>query len=543
MSTRNLAQGLAGLGRYGDSVLVHMQPSEVAGLQSLARSNGTTLTINPDTGMPEAFNLGRALKGVAKAALPIAAGFALGPGGFGLFNSALTAGLAVGAGAYALTGDPMYGLSAGVGGAGGFGLGENLSAYGSAIKEVPKMGATPVASTYGASSLTEPSTAMKMFTSTADDAAAAAAPSAAKSLATQGGFDNAIAGAKGVFGSKPAGMPSYSEFLKQGYKNAAGDFVKPSMWQDVATVGMPVLSAMSSQPTGPLNLAPTPKSNYNGPYGPQDRGFIMPTEEETARMREEGSPEFLYFQNSNPTPGYRRLAAGGSIQSGGIRDLYGKPDDQLNGATLSQDGYGLGRLQQLYGSGGEAQGYAAGGEIPQIPSMGPASYMQQVAPITGAGDVDSNAYMQQVAPVTGAEMIGGFSGFAQSPNSWGSQELRQKLVGDMPAEDKQDIGGINTLLSQAVRDPLGRGMAKGGYLDGAGDGMSDSIPATIEGKQPARLADGEFVIPADVVSHLGNGSTKAGAKVLYKMMSKVRKARTGNSKQGRQINPSRFVPA
>jgi hypothetical protein len=86
-------------------------------------------------------------------------------------------------------------------------------------------------------------------------------------------------------------------------------------------------------------------------------------------------------------------------------------------------------------------------------------------------------------------------------------------------------------------------MAKGGYLDGPGDGMSDSIPATIEGKQPARLADGEFVVPADVVSHLGNGSTKAGAQRLYAMMDKVRKARTGNTKQGRQINPKKYMPA
>jgi len=85
--------------------------------------------------------------------------------------------------------------------------------------------------------------------------------------------------------------------------------------------------------------------------------------------------------------------------------------------------------------------------------------------------------------------------------------------------------------------------AKGGYLDGAGDGMSDSIPGTIEGKQPARLADGEFVVPADVVSHLGNGSSKAGAKNLYAMMNKVRKARTGNPKQGKQINPNKYMPA
>jgi hypothetical protein len=85
--------------------------------------------------------------------------------------------------------------------------------------------------------------------------------------------------------------------------------------------------------------------------------------------------------------------------------------------------------------------------------------------------------------------------------------------------------------------------AKGGYLDGAGDGMSDSIPATIEGKQPARLADGEFVIPADVVSHLGNGSSKAGSKRLYAMLDKVRRARTGRVKQGKQINPNKYMPA
>jgi hypothetical protein len=87
----------------------------------------------------------------------------------------------------------------------------------------------------------------------------------------------------------------------------------------------------------------------------------------------------------------------------------------------------------------------------------------------------------------------------------------------------------------------------GGYSDGGrmlkgpGDGMSDDIPATIANKQPARLANEEFVIPADVVSHLGNGSSEAGAKQLYKMMERVRKARTGNKKQGKQINPEKYL--
>jgi hypothetical protein len=96
----------------------------------------------------------------------------------------------------------------------------------------------------------------------------------------------------------------------------------------------------------------------------------------------------------------------------------------------------------------------------------------------------------------------------------------------------------------------GGGIASlGGYSDGGrmlkgpGDGMSDNIPANIGGKQPARLADGEFVVPADVVSHLGNGSTDAGAKQLYSMMNKVRKARTGNPKQGRQISAGKYLPA
>ena len=101
----------------------------------------------------------------------------------------------------------------------------------------------------------------------------------------------------------------------------------------------------------------------------------------------------------------------------------------------------------------------------------------------------------------------------------------------------------------AAGGPIGGGLESltavngGGYLDGPGDGMSDSIPATIEGEQPAALADGEFVVPADCVSHIGNGSTKAGAKRLYSMMDNLRKARTGTTQQGRQINPDNFLPA
>jgi hypothetical protein len=114
-----------------------------------------------------------------------------------------------------------------------------------------------------------------------------------------------------------------------------------------------------------------------------------------------------------------------------------------------------------------------------------------------------------------------------------------KAGGTSPDVESAAQGGI-----MQASGHLG-GYAAGGQprlLKGPGDGMSDNIPATIAGKQPARLADGEFVVPADVVSHLGNGSTDAGSKKLHSMMDNVRKARTGRKAQGKQINPNRFMP-
>lgn len=83
----------------------------------------------------------------------------------------------------------------------------------------------------------------------------------------------------------------------------------------------------------------------------------------------------------------------------------------------------------------------------------------------------------------------------------------------------------------------------GQLLKGPGDGMSDDIPASIGGDQPALLADGEFVVPADVVSGLGNGSTDAGARLLYDMLAAVRKARTGTDEQAPEIDADRYMPA
>lgn len=112
-----------------------------------------------------------------------------------------------------------------------------------------------------------------------------------------------------------------------------------------------------------------------------------------------------------------------------------------------------------------------------------------------------------------------------------------RMVGEQPMYQALAKGGISDLGGYSD-------YARGGrMLKGPGDGMSDSIPASIAGKRPARLARDEFVVPADVVSGLGNGSSDAGAKHLYAMMDRVRQARTGTKKQGKEINARRFVPA
>ena len=121
------------------------------------------------------------------------------------------------------------------------------------------------------------------------------------------------------------------------------------------------------------------------------------------------------------------------------------------------------------------------------------------------------------------------------------------------AEAKKRYGKKTEKVATEAKGGLlamaGGGMAEqfnlGGYSDGGrllrgpGDGVSDSIPATIGNKRPARLADGEFVVPARIVSELGNGSTEAGARKLYAMMDRVQAARRGSIGKGKVAKNSR----
>ena len=152
----------------------------------------------------------------------------------------------------------------------------------------------------------------------------------------------------------------------------------------------------------------------------------------------------------------------------------------------------------------------------------------------------------------------------------GLAALRYQEGGEMP-NDKELISGaveaiqgrdespertlamfVSRYGEDALRDLVDRvqsgefdmnASASEGTLVGAGDGMDDMIPATLEGEQDVVLSDGEFIVPADVVSGLGNGSSNAGSKALYEMMDRVREMRTGQKEQPEQVPQGMMLPA
>jgi len=192
------------------------------------------------------------------------------------------------------------------------------------------------------------------------------------------------------------------------------------------------------------------------------------------------------------------------------------------------------RMEELLREKRLRRGYAEGGDI------GGASG------VTGAG-------LPPGATIAGAMSEGIASGMPMHGHSLGSFS-DMVAMGVHPANAAAELGmDPSPYLDMGPGRPVSdrtsarrKEMAVGGYLNGGalkGDGMSDDIPAMIDGSQKAALSQGEFVVPADVVSHLGNGSSDAGSKQLYGMMDKIRKARTGTEKQGKQINPERFMPS
>ena len=129
----------------------------------------------------------------------------------------------------------------------------------------------------------------------------------------------------------------------------------------------------------------------------------------------------------------------------------------------------------------------------------------------------------------------------------GQDEVTSRAIAALMGQSddpQRDLGAfLNKYGEEALRELVSMVEDQRERMTAQPDGLSDSIPATIEGQEPTALSEGEFVVPSDVVSDLGNGSTDAGAKRLLEMMDKVRAARRGTPQQPPAIQPEAMMPA
>jgi hypothetical protein len=676
-------QGLASLGRNGDSMLVHMSPSEVAGLQGLAMAQGGSLTINPETGLPEAFSL----KGMFKSFLPtIAGGLASMIPGMQFASYPMLTGILAGAATGALTNkNKLLGaVTGGLGGYSGAGIMNAAKAAGATIPGATNAANTSTAVGGGSSGLATGGGYIPGATSGAD----LAYNNALLSSQGAGITNSAMSGASGAMdvdkllaAGKPIGMantftntasiapdPTFMGNISQAGRGALGAATGNQAAIDAYTTGIGAKTAMGALGKTALPIAGAALGGIEESdiYGkPINMGSAKENEkyDPYKSLNLSGDTGLRLVAEGGYIDGY---ATGGTIQSGGIRDLYGTPDNQ---PTISPglSGFGLGRLNNLAGeqalNQAQTLGYAMGGPVSfaeggdstkqtlELPSLdtdaGPTTKVMNLGNIGfGQGLVRNLAENMRSAVVQGeipdqtndSLITKVATNLKTDPNYKPTNPLEEAIVNQLRGSNTmqgtntstQGLGSLkpsqpmtptynasqamtptyyagmnapkgyaeggetsmnldelptlnvetgkqsyNTIQSALANsdNPQGRllnklfsfrpgggqniydqfaakglkrlnnsQMAKGGYLNGQGDGMSDSIPATIEGKQPARLADGEFVVPADVVSHLGNGSSKAGSKKLYAMMDKIRHARTGTKKQGKQINADKYLP-
>ena len=563
------AQHLASKGRYGDSMLVHMSPQEVRGLQALARKNGTTLTINPHTGLPEAFSLKRLLPMIAGAGLTAVSGGALSP---------LTIGLMTGGIGALATGSLKEGLMMGLGAAGGAGLAgsaTNLAAPAAAnTTQAVGAGATSGAGTAagGAGAAGTGSAYAPTLTSSQSAGTLGFTPNAASpSLTTTPGSlgssytpSTVIDTSRGAFTGMEgggvgsgytantvatgSGYPSYSSIVQPNAPIAQSNVIEPSISSS--------LTDPRGAALGETNLAQVTPSSSGLTFDKMSSNLAR-TKEGFGKAFESGEAagEFLGSNKMN-------LAMSGAPLL--IQDQPKVPEDEsyirpytldienLSDRPASARGVEDERLRYRYTAGTPyraAQGgiiaFAEGGnttdgqELNTNPAMMMRRDQMQIPPLAGILDpsrLNNYGVMGGVAQ--------GYAKGGELEDERKYREVRKKI--DRMA-DPYTFAAYQS--GRGLYDAALQNFAEGGlsniprFLSGGGDGMSDSIPATINNRQPARLADGEFVIPADVVSHLGNGSSKAGAKQLYAMMDRVRTKRTGKKKQAPAVNPRKTMPA
>jgi hypothetical protein len=538
----SIPQGIASLGRGQDSMLVHMTPGEVQGLQRLAMSHGGSLTINPQTGLPEAGFLSSLLPMLAGIGIEYASGSPIG----GMIGAGI-------GGVTALTsGSLSKGLMAGLGAYGGASLGGSLASMGA--EQAQGLAATDLANATDLATSSTGNASADMALKRAQQANidslvnqatanpnAAMAPEAYRDFLTnqapstiappapeqiQGFQRDAMqqlmqnpqlnpatqqALARGPVGNAFEGFKQLGS--KEGIKNLGGKLG----YAGVAGLAAPLISsALTPAPFTPPAKIPTQYAHYGDSTNP---GYRPPKYNPLTGDYDPASYGPVSY-STNPT---QYGAEGGVVgyKQGGIADFYPLTGDRPNTGGL----------------GGAAEKPRYSREI-NDPDSGAGINNDKAGegPYSDSGGIYENTPSKKRFKKTSADTL------ALYLNSNDPTDIAEAL-----AETRRRANAPKSYraVSAAQGGLMGTYAAGGKLLRGPGDGMSDSIPAVIQGANPQRaaLADGEFVIPADVVSHLGNGSTEAGSKRLYSMMDKVRKARTGNPKQGKQINPDRFMPA
>jgi len=251
----------------------------------------------------------------------------------------------------------------------------------------------------------------------------------------------------------------------------------------------------------------------------QDRGAVSP-----------GGMGRRYFSDTR----YLRNAGGDSGIESTPQTLYEDDTTIYTKPTIDYEGGQIAKEDQDENLTYTEEGYlSTPGENPQVYGN---NYTDEGRAIESMAQDYSN---QDIASGIAANQARGFSA-GYSPYMAAGGKVSKYNMGGMAAspyakkEEEEDSANFN--MGGGVQQ-----LAGGRYLNGMTDGMADEVPSNIDGVQPAALSDGEFVIPADVVSHLGNGSSNAGANVLNDMMSNVRETRTGNPKQGKEIDAKKVL--
>ncbi len=243
--------------------------------------------------------------------------------------------------------------------------------------------------------------------------------------------------------------------------------------------------------------------------------------EAAARSRRRDRSDPLVFASPSGPSGRAMENGSAPTGGGGLGSLIRSISSGI-GNTISSIGGGISSL-------GNKMKYADGGEIDEM-SMGMDQMPEQAMPqgieaLQPAPPANEKELISQAVSAIKGEIEDPRQILAAFVAKYGEDALRNLV-------DKVESGDVDATAQQSQ-----------GQLRGAGDGMSDMIPANVGKDNDVLLSDGEYIVSADVVSGLGNGSSDAGAKQLDDMMARVRQQRTGSQKQAAQIKPEEAMPA